>query len=159
MNSNEKRWIVLLIAVVVIAIVLIVVLTGNKGKEGQIDQGAGQEIEANEEKYTEELADGTKINTSEEFNSSKKYGNLEISNIQFTEKDGMSVLLADVKNTGNEKHEVEVVKITIIGENGETITEIKPIIGEIEPGETIKLNASITADVTNAKDFKIEAVK
>ncbi len=159
MNSNEKRWIVLLIAVVVIAIVLIVVLTGNKGKEGQIDQGAGQEIEANEEKYTEELADGTKINTSEEFNSSKKYGNLEISNIQFTEKDGMSVLLADVKNTGNTKHEVEVVKITILGENGETITEIKPIIGEIEPGETIKLNASITADVTNAKDFKIEAVK
>ena len=159
MNSNEKRWIVLLVAVVVIAIVLIVVLTGNKGKKEQIDQGAGQEIETNEEKYTEELADGTKINTSEEFNSSKKYGNLEISNIQFTEKDGMSVLLADVTNTGNEKHEVEVVKITIIGENGETITEIKPIIGEIEPGETIKLNASITADVTNAKDFKIEAVK
>ena len=159
MNSNEKRWIVLLVAVVVIAIVLIVVLTGNKGKKEQIDQGAGQEIEVNEEKYTEELADGTKINTSEEFNSTKKYGNLEISNIQYTEKEGMSVLLADVTNTGSTKHEVEVVKITIIGENGETITEIKPIIGEIEAGETIKLNASITADVTNAKDFKIEAVK
>ena len=159
MNSNEKRWIVLLVAVVVIAIVLIVVLTGNKGKKEQIDQGAGQEIEVNEEKYTEELADGTKINTSEEFNSTKKYGNLEISNIQYTEKEGMSVLLADVKNTGSTKHEVEVVKITIIGENGETITEIKPIIGEIESGETIKLNASITADVTNAKDFKIEGIK
>ena len=159
MNSNEKRWIVLLVAVVVIAIVLIVALRGNKGKEGQIEQGAGQEIEVNEEKYTEELADGTKINTSEEFNSTKKYGNLEISNIQYTEKEGMSVLLADVKNTGSTKHEVEVVKITILGENGETITEIKPIIGEIEAGETIKLNASITADVTNAKDFKIEAVK
>ena len=159
MNSNEKRWIVLLVTVVVIAVVLIVVLIGNKGRKEQIDQGAGQEIEVNEEKYTEELADGTKINTSEEFNSTKKYGNLEISNIQYTEKDGMSVLLADVKNTGSTKHEVEVVKITIIGENGETITEIKPIIGEIEAGETIKLNASITADVTNAKDFKIEAVK
>ena len=159
MNSNEKRWIVLLVTVVVIAVVLIVVLIGNKGRKEQIDQGAGQEIEVNEEKYTEELADGTKINTSEEFNSTKKYGNLEISNIQYTEKDGMSVLLADVKNTGSTKHEVEVVKITIIGENGETITEIKPIIGEIESGETIKLNASITADVTNAKDFKIEAVK
>ena len=159
MNSNEKRWIILLVVVVVIAIVLIVALRGNKGRKEQIDQGAGQEIEANEEKYTEELADGTKINTSEEFNSTKKYGNLEISNIQYTEKDGMSVLLADVKNTGSTKHEVEVVKITILGENGETITEIKPIIGEIEAGETIKLNASITADVTNAKDFKIEAVK
>ena len=159
MNSNEKRWIVLLVTVVVIAVVLIVVLIGNKGRKEQIDQGAGQEIEVNEEKYTEELADGTKINTSEEFNSTKKYGNLEISNIQYTEKDGMSVLLADVKNTGSTKHEVEVVKITILGENGETITEIKPIIGEIEAGETIKLNASITADVTNAKDFKIEAVK
>ena len=159
MNSNEKRWIILLVAVIAIAIVLIVVLTGNKGKEKNVNEGQQEEVQVNEEKYTTELNDGTKINTSEEFNSVKKYNDLEISNMQFTEKDGKSVMLADVKNIGSTTHEVEIVKVTILGENGETITEIKPIIGKVEPGETIKLNASISADVANAKDFKIEAQK
>lgn len=159
MNSNEKRWIILLVAVIAIAIVLIVVLTGNKGKEENVNEGQQEEVQVNEEKYTTELNDGTKINTSEEFNSVKKYNNLEISNMQFTEKDGKSVMLADVKNIGSTTHEVEIVKVTILGENGETITEIKPIIGKVEPGETIKLNATISADVANAKNFKIESQK
>lgn len=158
MNSNEKRWIVLLVAVVIIAIVLIVVLTNRNGEEA-VQQGEQENEIVNEEKYTTELEDGTKLNTSEEFNNTKTYGNLEISNIQYTEKDGMSVLLADVTNNGTTRHEVEIVKITILGDNGEVITEIKPIIGEIEPGETIQLNASITADVANAKDFTIEAAE
>ena len=156
MNSNEKRWIVLLIAVLVIAIVLMVVLPNiNKDKE---EVGEQQPI-VNEEKYTTELEDGTKVNTGEEFNSTKTYGNLEISNIQYTEKDGKTVLLADVTNTGSSTHNAEVVKIEIIGENGEIITTTKPIIGDIEPGETIKINATITADVANAKDFKIGPVE
>ena len=155
MSKNEKIWRILLVAVVVIVIALIIGISRNGNKE-EIQKGAEQVI--NEEKYTTELTDGTKINTSEEFNNSKTYGNLEISNIQYTEKNGMSVLLADVTNKGNTKHEPEIVKITIIGENGKTITEIKPVIGEIEVGETIKINASITADVGNAKDFKIESV-
>ena len=158
MNSNEKRWIVLLVAVVIIAIVLIVVLTNRNGEEA-VQQGEQENEIVNEEKYTTELEDGTKLNTSEEFNNTKTYGNLEISNIQYTEKDGMSVLLADVTNNGTTRHEVEIVKITILGDNGEVITEIKPIIGEIEPGETIQLNASIKADVANAKDFTIEAAE
>ncbi len=128
----------------------------NKGKK-EVQQP--QNVQVNEEKYTEVLDDGTKINTSEEFNNKKRYKSLEISNIQYTEKDGMSVLLADVKNMGSTKHEIEIVRITILGENGEEITKIKPVIGNIEPGETIKLNASITADVANAKDFKIEEMK
>ena len=158
MNKNERRWIILLVAVVIIAIVFFVLLkVGNKGDTG--NAGEGQDVTttnevANEEKYTEQLEDGTKLNTSEEFNSNKTYGNLEIGNVQYTSKDGVSVLLADVTNKGTTKHE-----ITILGENGEEITEIKPVIGEIEAGETIKLNASITADIANAKDFRIEAAE
>ena len=87
------------------------------------------------------------------------YGELEISNIQYTEQNGKTVLLADVTNKGNTTHENEIVKITILGENGEEITTTKPVIGKMEPGETVKINATITADVSNAKDFKIEAVQ
>ena len=159
MNNNEKRWIVLLVAVLLIAVILIVVLVNGNNKEeevGKVDQSTET---ANEEKYTTELNDGTKVNTSEEFNSTKMYGELEISNIQYTEQNGKTVLLADVTNKGNTTHENEIVKITILGENGEEITTTKPVIGKMEPGETVKINATITADVSNAKDFKIEAVQ
>ena len=158
MNKNERRWIILLVAVVIIAIVFFVLLkVGNKEDTGEGQDATTTNEVANEEKYTEQLEDGTKLNTSEEFNSNKTYGNLEIGNVQYTSKDGVSVLLADVTNNGSTRHEVEIVKITILGDNNEVITEIKPVIGDIEPGETIKLNASISADVTNARDFTIEA--
>ena len=158
MNQNEKRWIVLLVAVVIIAIVFFVVL-GFRNKDGEDLADNSQNVPTNEEQYTVQLDDGTKLNTSEDFNSNKTYGDLEISNIQFTEKNGSSVLLADVTNKGNTTHENEIVKITILGENGEEITTTKPVIGKMEPGETVKINATITADVSNAKDFKIEAVQ
>lgn len=155
MSNNEKRWIILLVAVIVIVIVLIIGIANGRNKE--VQQQGQEETLVNEEKYATELSDGTKLNTSEEFNNSKTYGDLTISNIQYTERNGTSVLLADVTNNGSTRHEVEIVKITILGENDEVITEIKPVIGDIEPGETIKLNASISADVTNARDFTIEA--
>ena len=161
MNSNEKRWVVLLVAVLVIAIVLAIVLsTIGKNEEQVPEQGqVQQEQTVNEEKYTTQLEDGTKINTSEELNGTKTYGDLEITNVQFTEKDGVSTLLADVTNKGTTTHESEVVKITILGENGETITELKAPLGEVKAGETIKLNTMATADITNAKDLKIEAAE
>ena len=158
MSRNEKRWIILLVAVVAIAIVLIIGLNSNKGENSGETGQAQSEEEVNEEMYVAELSDGTKLNTSEEFNNAKTYGNLTISNIQYTERNGQTVLLADVTNNGSTRHEIEIVKITILGENNEVITEIKPVIDNIEPGETIKLNASISADVANAKDFRIEAI-
>ena len=163
MNSNEKRWIVLLIAVVLIAVILIVALVNANGKEdenlGNPNNGETSQNVQDEEKYTAELSDGTKINTSEDFNKTKTYGDLEITNIQFTNKNGMTVLLADVTNKGTNTHEEEIVTIKILGENGEVLDELHPSLGRIEPGETIELNAGTSADVANAKDFTIEASK
>ena len=160
MNSNEKRWIILLVAVVIIAIVFFVVITNiNKGDdESQNNVTPQQTVQGgNNEQYTTELDDGTKVNTSETFNQTKTYNNLEISNIQFTEKDGQSTFLADVKNNGTTTHEPEIVKIVLLDENGNTVVELKPAIGRIEPGETDQINSMVSADVTNVKDFRIEA--
>ena len=156
MRRKEKIWIAILVAITII--VIIVALRGRKEKMAGGEENTTQQIEQ-EEQYTEELEDGTKINISKEFNTAKSYKNLEISNIQYTEKNGMTVMIADIKNVGTTKHEKEIVKIEIIGENGEIITELKPVIGEIEAGEMIKLNASVTADVANAKDFRITEIK
>ena len=162
MNSNEKRWIVLLIAVVLIAVILIVALVNANGRDNVTENPNNGETSQNvqdEEQYTAELGDGTKINTSEDFNKTKTYGDLEITNIQFTNKDGMTVLLADVTNKGTSTHEEEIVTIKILGENGEVLDELHPVLGKVEPGETIELNAGTSADVANAKDFTIEASK
>ena len=107
MNQNEKRWIVLLVAVVIIAIVFFVVL-GFRNKDGEDLADNSQNVPTNEEQYTVQLDDGTKLNTSEDFNSNKTYGDLEISNIQYTTRpDGMTVLLADVTNKGTTNHELD----------------------------------------------------
>ena len=162
MNSNEKRWIILLVAVVIIAIVFFVVITNiNKGDNGSKNNVTQQQSvqSGNNEQFTTELDDGTKVNTSETFVQTKTYNNLEISNIQFTEKDGQSTFFADVKNNGTTTHEPEIVKIILLDENGNTVAELNPAIERIEPGKTAQINSMISADVTNVKDFKIEAGK
>ena len=164
MNSNEKRWIVLLVAVIIIAIVLIVALNvGNRennltnNEQGQIQSNGSQNEEQNN--TTIELEDGTTVNTSEKLNSAKTYGSLEISNISFEEKDGITYLVADVTNKGEAVHEPEIVELTLLGENGEEIKTIRPVIGRVAPGETIRLDASTTTDVVSAQDFRIEAAQ
>lgn len=162
MNSNEKRWIILLVAVVIIAVVFFIVITNINNDNGENQNNVTQQQPVqnnNNEQYTTELDDGTKINTSETFGQTKTYNNLEISNIQFTEKDGKSTLLADVKNNGTTIHEPEIVKITLLDENGNAVAELNPAIERIEPGETAQINSMISADVTNVKDFRIEAGK
>ena len=154
MNSNQKRWMVLVGIIVVLIIVLAIVFTRRGEEPSQVGEAQGEE---NEEIYVTELEDGTKLNTSEDFNNEKRYGNLVISNMQYTEQNGMTVMLADVTNEGSTVHEPEIVTITIYGENNEVITELHPAIGRIEPGETIKINATSTADVANARDYEISA--
>lgn len=153
MSKKEKTMILVLLLILVVAIVAIVVLRNPEAETKTGEQGA------NEEKYTTTLEDGTKLNTSSDFNATKKYNNLEISNMQFTEKDGMSVMLADVKNIGTEKHEQESVNIVVLDDNDEQIATFRAIIEDIEPGQSAKINATISASVANAKDYRIEAIK
>ena len=157
MNSNEKRWVILLVAVLAIAVVLIVGLGMNGNKQNTSIGGQSQTQGTTGTQTGDENSNyATRVNTNEDFNSTKIYNDLEISNIQLSENNGTSVLLADVTNKGDNTHEQETVKITIVGED-DSETTVNAIIGTIEPGETIKLNTSMTADVVNAKDFKIEA--
>ena len=158
--TKQERKVILIGAGIVIAILLFILIANAISKKDNNDNGVGntQAVEQNVEKYTTNLADGTKINNSSEFNKVKKYKDIEISNIQFTYQEGRSVLLADIKNTGSTTHNQEIVKITIIGENNKVIDELEPVMPTMQAGETKQLNVIISgADSVNAKDFKIEA--
>lgn len=158
MKDNEKKGIILLVIIAIVIILIIVKVTGKKEEDIAKENTSNVPAQGNAEKYVENLENGVKINKSEEFNKTKKYKNMEISNIQFTYQEGKSVLLADVKNTASVKHNNEIVKITILDENNKVIEVLEPVLPTIEPGETKQLNVIISgADSVNAKDFKIEA--
>lgn len=157
MTKKEGKIILIGASVVIIALLILLIVNGmNKKEKGGISKDNIQ-VEQNTEKYVTNLEDGTKLNDSKEFNKNKKYKDIEISKIQFTYQNGRTVLLASVKNTGSTKHQNEIVKMTILGENNQIIDEIEPIMPALEPGETKQFNITISgANSVNAKDFKIE---
>lgn len=159
--TKKERKIILIGAGIVIAALLVVLIVNAISKKGNEDTGkTNTQVEQNVEKYTTNLEDGTKLNNSGEFNQNKKYKDIEISDIQFTYENGRSVLLANVKNTGSTKHNLEIVKLTILGENNQIIDETEPLMPTLEPGETKQFNVIITgADSVNARDFRIEEKK
>lgn len=144
--KKEKIKILVLLGIVLIISILLIMIVIVKFQRKNEDKMP----------YVIMLEDGTKLNIGKRFNKSKKYKNLKIDNMQYTEKDGITVLLADVTNISKEKYEEEIVKLTFIGNNEETIAEINPIIEQLEPGETKKINVSITGDLSSAIDFTVE---
>ena len=159
MTKDEKRWIVLLVAVLVIAIVLIVVFVTRPKEEEVVPQETPTYGEEKSGEYEVELSDGTKMNVSEELKKAKTYNGVEISNVTLTEKDGVTILRGDVTNKGEATHERERVKITLIGANDEAVVEMTGTIVELQPGETKTLDVRITGKLTDVKDYTIEAAE
>ena len=165
MKSSEKKMILVLIIVAIIIIaVLVKVRNSNNEVEGGSTVGNGDTVqtEGNEptgDEFVEVLEDGTKLNVSDKLSETKTFGNYEISNIQLTEQNGQSLILADVKNIGEAKSDVLLVDITLLDKEGNEITTIGGIIGDVEPGATVQLNASATTDFANAYDFTVKVTE
>ena len=161
MTDKEKKVVFTLIAIMVIILIVVIIVKqvggGNDNTNTANMNGTSTTNVANEEKYTTELNDGTKLNTSEDLQGVKTYNNLEISNIQVTSQNGRTVILADVKNNASTDNEAEIVKLTLLGENDEVLDVTYPVMPTIPAGGTEQLNSTTTADVANFKDFRIEA--
>ena len=164
MTDKEKKVVFTLVGVmvVILLIVLCVKAFGNGGESKQnvansnkISTNIGAE---NNEKYSTELNDGTKLNTSEDLQNTKTYKTVEISGIQVTtDTNGNSSIIANLKNTGNAKFVAESVSMTLLGENNTVIRKLDVAIPELEAGQTKQLNHMVTGSIANIKDFKIEA--
>ena len=161
MTPKEKKVIFTLIGIMLLILIIVVCVKsfGNGGNDNTntpttpVTNNATQ----NEEKYVTELNGGTKLNNSEELQNVKTYKTVEISNVQFTSQNGSSLFLADVKNVGTTATEPEIIKLTLLDENGGVIAELSPVIPALQPGQTDQLTAIATADIVNAKDYKVEA--
>ena len=147
MKPKEKRMILILLVILVIAIIIFAV---NKNKKDE-------NTEENKvvEEFVQVLEDGTRLNTSTKLNEMKKFEGLEFGNIQLTNSNGQSVLLADVKNTTQAETGLMLVNVTLIDKNGNELGTVGGIISPLKPEESKQFNTSMTIDYANAYDFKV----
>lgn len=143
-----KKKEVVFIGVLIIIIIIVVVIGAFRNNSKDETQQPNV--------YYEVFEDGTKLNYSPELHKDKTYNGLKISNIQLTEKDGKSVLLADVTNTETTStNGFTTMDITFYDDTGNALGVTVGLIKPLAPGETTELNASLTFDYASAYDFKV----
>jgi len=165
MKKSERRMILILVIVAIIVIAVLVKVRSGNNSDGSNDSNSGRlssgtsssddENSTTKEDFVQVLDDGTRLNISNKLAETKTFGDYEISNIQLTESDGLSKILADVKNIGTTDAETKFIEIVVVDESGNELVSMNSMIGEVAAGETIQLNASATADFANAYDFTI----
>lgn len=150
-KNNKKIIIILAIAVILIIAVIAIYLINKRSRQ---DETSNTQNEV--ESYVQEVEDGVKLNTSTAMNTSKTLGNLLITNIQLTNRSGMTNLLAEVVNNSDEATPLKTVEITLLSYDGEELAKLTGVINSLEPGESTELNIATTSNYITAYDFRIE---
>ena len=151
MKRNEKKWILVLVAITVLLIIVLIV----KNSKKEVTKENSKQLGANTQEYVQVLENGTKLNTSTKLKETKMLDSLEIGNIQLTNKNGQSVLLADVKNTGSMETQVMLINIVLLDETGTEIATVPGIISPLKVGESTQLNTSMQQDYVGIYDFRV----
>lgn len=149
-----KKKEIVFILFIIVATIIIFICVGTS-KKGTTKKETKNNDDTTKTSYVEEIENGIKINTSSKLNEAKEVAGYKISNIQLTTRDGITTLLADVKNTSNKKTELKTVEVTLLGENGEELTTIKGVISALDANESTQLNVSATSDYIQSYDFKV----
>lgn len=152
MKTNEG---IIIGCIVVILLCVIIFAVQHNNKAEDVSNNVVQETQ--EEQFVQTTEDGIKVNTSEKFAEKKEVNGIEFTDIQFTENNGETCLIATVTNTGSVKTEMFAVDITLLDENGTEIKTIPGLIAPLEAGASTQFSASTTLDYANAYDFKVTA--
>lgn len=152
MKEKEKRGLLILILVAIAIITTLAIITNRKGKEVNSDSTEENKVV---EEFVQVLEDGTKLNTSTKLSETKTVDGLKIGNIQLTMKNGQSVLLADAENDTGKDIDIMLLDIILLDKNGNELTTIAGIVGDLKAGEKQQLNSSVTSDYANAYDFRV----
>lgn len=152
MKKNKKIMIFILLVILVVAIVVFAV---NKNKK-EVNEENNTEVENKVvEEFVQVLDDGTKLNTSTKLNESRDVNGFKFENIQFTERKGQSVLLANVTNNTGKATDFTLVDVILLDKYGNEIEKLGGIISPLQPGAKTQFNVSMTLDYANSYDFKI----
>ena len=159
MNKRKILFIILAIIVVIAIIVTSIGIVKNKDKnkaQEQQNEDVKQELQiSNIENYVGELNDGSKISTNANMNQESDLGDLHLSNIRLTLKNGVTTFRAIVTNNGNNKTELKNITLKLFDENDNELVSAKGILNEIESGANQELAISITSNYINANSYKV----
>ena len=96
------------------------------------------------------------INTSNKLKEDKVESGFEISNINFSEKDGHTSLEADVTNMTGTAQGNFMAEIVLLDKEGKEQGRIPVAIPETQIGETVGIQAGINDQYANAYNFRLE---
>lgn len=157
----------IVVAILFIIIIARIVIVKTQSNDTQTPQPAQQssteqktpqsqpDQQPKDDEFVQKLDDGRKVNTSQKVKETKSVSGIEISDIQLTENGGISTITATAKNVSQSNMQEKNVKVEVLDKNGQLITTFSAVINEMKPGETSKINASVTVDVSNAYDLRI----
>ena len=171
MKKNEKIFVVVLLVIAVVAIVFAVNRNNSKDEPTQIaqenvqqtqinseeqDQTTGEDTPTNEVgKFEQDLGNGVSLNTSDKLGTTKTFDGYEVTDITLSKKGNVTTLLGTVKNTTNSTKPFQLLKITLLDENGEKIQTLSCGIKELDAGESTQLSTTASSNYVNAYDFSI----
>lgn len=169
--TRDQLFIVIVLVVIVASVVVGSIILNKKDKE--IDNNIAQnQPEQNNDSNTNnsnnnslidmnnkenvEIKDGEKINTSSRLKEERNYEGMVIKDIKlYTRAEGMTDFNATLENTSGKDFTSRKIVIRFLNRDGSEYATLKGYIGDIKAGASAKIDASTTADVSNAYDFEI----
>lgn len=172
--TRDQLFVVIILIVIIAAIIIGSILL-NKNKEENNEQNnntnqteQGENITNNNpnslidmnNKENVEIKDGEKINNSAKLKEEKKYAGMVIKDINlYTRAEGMTDFNATVENSSGKDFSSQKIIIRFLNKDGSEYATLNAYIGDVKAGATTKIDASTTADVSNAYDFEIIEAK
>ena len=154
MRKQEKTYLIIIILIAIIALSIFFITRG-KGKQEENKVVPNTENKVQAEEYVQVLENGTKLNTSTKLNETKTVGPYKIEDIQLTNKNGQTVLLANVTNVSNKETKLQLIDVVILDKKGNELGTVGGIIAPLKAGKSTQLNTGMSLDYSNAYDFKI----
>lgn len=152
MKKKEKIMIGILVAITIVVIIIAIIMNNKNKKQNKVEENG---TPAQEETFVEVLEDGTKLNNSSKLHETKQIDGMELTSIQLTEKNNVTLLLGTITNTSNTTRGGYPVKVKIVDKQGNEKVTIEAFIEKLEPGESSQFSTNATLNYADAYDFMI----
>lgn len=162
LQKRDRIVIITILAVIIISIIVIILvvnkkdaskenITNNVDSEGNVLP----QTEVNKENVTVK-DDGTKENNSSKLKETKIFEGMEVKEVTLTANGGLTKFTSKIENVTNEDFKGMPVTIVFVNKAGEQISTLEGYIGDTKKGQFSYMDASVTADLSNAYDFSMK---
>ena len=135
---------IFLISVIVVAIIFGI----NSIEKNRLEENAKERIV--------EVEDGKSLNASEQLLDTRKIDKIQVSDINISYQNGMTIFTALAENITNAKTEMMDVIIHILDERGNEIGKMEGRLPDLEPKGSVLISYSLDEELKLAYDVKIE---